>query len=507
MKHERTNPAGIALLILVMLVFSIVTITPKMEAPVRSQASSEPQQAVVTAPAEEFGVANAIKLRFLDPDGNEIETLSVVPGNRLPQDYIPELPGFLGWDDGNGRAVDVSTLDLTYDMTFAAICGPVMASEGNYFEPDKDGLFHPDRALTRSDTAMAVYELFAEAPKGETFLNDVLTTARCYPSATALVTAGYMQLKDGAFRPDEAITRGELAALLNQLFYNADVTREMADLGDTITRGQAAVLFNHLLGIEDASEGPYYPDVAGKHACFGAITAAGTAPTADWTVNGERRTGFVNIQGYLYYFDENGYLSFNENIGDLHFDENGRYTTGDAELDKLVADVVAGNTKDSMTQEEKLKAVYRYVRDKFLYLRRNYYDMGEVGWEVKEAKTMLSTGKGNCYNFAATFWALSRGVGYDAQIVSGFMSHNRSPHAWTVISDPDGKPYIYDPEQEMQYTLNQDPHSMWKIDYDRSTIWSYTWMEDGKEVTGKNSAGVFTPSNYVKPETTEEKTA
>ena len=520
MIHKKTNPALIGLLIAAMLFFWWCTKTPPLPEDngsaipdgllIRVSAATEEAEAAgeleAAEPEEEV---ETFLLTFRTEDGEEITTMEVPYGESPAYEPVPEDMAFLGWDDGNGRIVNVTTFTVTYDMTFIAVTGPEMSCSGAYINPDTDGLFYPDRELTRSDTSRAVYEMFVVKPSGETFLNDVMTNARCYKSATTLVTAGYMELTDGAFRPDEAITRDEFISLLKKLFYNTAVDEATEDLGETVTRGEACVIFNSLLGIEDAADGPYYPDVSPSGPYYGAVSAAGIESTTSWLVNGERRTGFVNIEGYLYYFDDEGYLSCSTTIGTLEFDSSGRYTSGDAELDAKVAEIISENVKNSQSQEDKLKTVYNYVRDNFLYLRRNYYDVGETGWEIDEAKTMFTKGSGNCYNFAAIFWALSRGIGYDTHAVSGLMRAEPIPHAWCVICDEDGSPYIYDPEVELEFAMAGEPRNMymWKIDMERSLIWTYQWMENGVVVKGDTCAGVFVPTGYVKQEETEETAA
>ena len=61
---------------------------------------------------------------------------------------------------------------------------------------------------------------------------------------------------------------------------------------------------------------------------------------------------------------------------------------------------------------------------------------------------MYSTGKGNCYCYAAAFWAAARQLGYDAKIVSGTYGQERAPHGWVEIYE-DGIRYTYDVEIEM----------------------------------------------------------
>ena len=45
------------------------------------------------------------------------------------------------------------------------------------------------------------------------------------------------------------------------------------------------------------------------------------------------------------------------------------------------------------------------MKNDFQYLTRNYYDSGATGWDIDEALTIFRTNKGNCYCYAAAFWA------------------------------------------------------------------------------------------------------
>ena len=68
---------------------------------------------------------------------------------------------------------------------------------------------------------------------------------------------------------------------------------------------------------------------------------------------------------------------------------------------------VAACTTQDMTQEQKLRACYEYVRD-FKYLGRNAALPRTVKTmphenAVEYARKIFETGKGDCYNFAASF--------------------------------------------------------------------------------------------------------
>ena len=83
------------------------------------------------------------------------------------------------------------------------------------------------------------------------------------------------------------------------------------------------------------------------------------------------------------------------------------------------------------------------------------------------------TGKGNCYNFSGAFWALARGVGFDAVCYSGLVGRGRDPHSWVEI-EFDGVPYIFDTEIEFkEVTINGKHSSYYKMPYWKAETWYY----------------------------------
>ena len=157
---------------------------------------------------------------------------------------------------------------------------------------------------------------------------------------------------------------------------------------------------------------------------------------------------FVGLEQY--YIGEDGFPVTNTTVGTLYYGPDGRYTSGNQEIDAYAKRTLAGILTDGMTREEKLHAAFLYTRDSFTYLRRNYYALGDNSYTEKEGLTMFSTGRGNCYCFASVFYYLSRQLGYDSVAISGVVGHDRSPHGWVEIV-MDGVTYIYDTELEMAY--------------------------------------------------------
>jgi hypothetical protein len=190
--------------------------------------------------------------------------------------------------------------------------------------------------------------------------------------------------------------------------------------------------------------------------------------------------GFRLMDGWLYYVKDNGCLLRSESLGRLQFDADGRYTSGDAELDNLVAGILGQFAADNpeMDRFDLLYEAHVYCRDSFKYLRRNAYPFGATGWEVEDAKTMFTTGRGNCYNYAAAFWALARGLGYEARAVSGTCTGSDQPHGWVFIAF-DGKDYIFDCEWEMAYRTEREIYdkNMFMIPSNKWSYWSYKWVK------------------------------
>ncbi len=78
--------------------------------------------------------------------------------------------------------------------------------------------------------------------------------------------------------------------------------------------------------------------------------------------------GFLLDKGYLYAVDGQGELRRDVFIGILYFGEDGRYTSGSKDLDRLVAATIRKHTDDEMTRMEKLRAMYNYTRDNIKYV-------------------------------------------------------------------------------------------------------------------------------------------
>ena len=172
------------------------------------------------------------------------------------------------------------------------------------------------------------------------------------------------------------------------------------------------------------------------------------------------RNGFVNTDGYLYY-----YVNFEpaENVtaNGITFGENGRYSCGDEELDAMIAERICTYTTPDMDPVDRLYALYVHIMDKefFNYGAEPYVSPGTEGWETEYTKKFLQTGLGSCYSYAALTMLFARALGIESSTVIGdcYQHINWVWHCWTTVI-LDGETYICDAEMESVFAPNHDAH-------------------------------------------------
>lgn len=262
---------------------------------------------------------------------------------------------------------------------------------------------------------------------------------------------------------EEGLSAGKLWDILEAFFPDtAGAVLSSFDGEEILTRGQAAWILNRLLGREQETvsveadtvgfwdvfpEHPHYADIL-EAAC---PHESGSTSWEDVVLLPRQEPGWAIRQGKAMFFDEKGCLVRNTVTEEgLVLNANGFQTSGNAELDGLVAEVLWKLQQENpeLSREELLRAAYLHVRDDFFYLRKENLAFGATGWETHAAIEMFTTGKGNCYNYAAAFWALAQGLGYKAEAVSGTIGQSQDPHGWTELTIG-GEIYYCDPESEM----------------------------------------------------------
>ena len=132
--------------------------------------------------------------------------------------------------------------------------------------------------------------------------------------------------------------------------------------------------------------------------------------------------------------------------------------THDKELDEQVSDILDSILDESMSNYEKVLAVYKYMETNFSYYGSfvpsdmNYvsdYDNRNVG----RAKGILTTGHGTCTEYSAAFMVMMRALGFECYTVQGYYSGG--PHTWAVMI-LDGDSYIFDPQIDFRQWQGHD---------------------------------------------------
>lgn len=441
---------------------------------------------------------------------------------QLPTKTADGKTQISSWTDENGAAVDPAKTRIFEDRTFTAVFAPALIADRHivYMNGGGDGFFYPANSLSRAEAAQIIYKLLEDKTGTPASFSDVPTDSWYCTAVDTLAGKGILSGSGGLFAPTRAITRAEFVTILSRLYPASESKSVFTDVAQShwaysaivsaaskgwvngyadgnfkpnapVSRAEAACIINRVLGrAADKSKlggdvmsfVDVSPDYWGYYDIMEASTEhefCKTGGTESWTSYSAKAidlpAGLLNHNGELYYIDEQTHHPIrNATVHGFTLDSNGRYTSGSAELDAYVKQAIASVTNNSMTQLEKLRAVYNYTRDNFSYLRRNYYAVGATGWELENALVMFQTHQGNCYCFTAAFYYLSRQLGYESTAISGSVSAaggGMTPHGWVHITF-NGTVYIFDTELEMAQRLKGRYYNFFMMPYSR-TPWRY----------------------------------
>ena len=423
----------------------------------------------------------------------------------IPASAIDEIPPSWLTNGTSSDSVPAADSSVSASAPAAAAAPSAEAPSGTLLITDRHvayltgsgGSFAPQSNLTRAEAAQILLCLLPQQPSVTASYADVPADAWYAQAAGVLGSLGVIRPGMSTFLPDEEITRGEFVHYIACFFPPRMDTTQFSDVpfghpyaayiltakaygwvtgfsdgtfrpNQTLTRAEAVAILNRALGRTpdksyiDSTQPIFYLDVPSDSWFYYDVVEASVAHSHTAYGTEERwsshtptssglATGFYLIDGWLCYYDGAlGSLARSTSVGSFDFDASGHFTTGSADLDQRLYDIVAQNTTSDMTQEQKLRALYVYTRDSFTYLRRPAYSFGATGYMQKDALNMLETGYGNCYSYSSLFWYLARWIGYDAKIYSGTVGSNKAPHGWVEIAF-DGKDYIFDTELEMAY--------------------------------------------------------
>lgn len=395
--------------------------------------------------------------------GGELAACQQVTVGECPQKFQPDLRGasFAGWLSAEGEPVAPETTAVYADTDYYARVYPSLSKHVPFLFADETGSIRPDDSLTGEDLRTALLVLAAEGAE------------RYFP-----------QLPEGYAEIDAR----SLHAILEAFFDSGEVSRAFGEKNDgMVSRARFVGIMNRLLRREEETVALTEPselpkDLRPDRQDVADIMEASLPHTQDldgfsWQdalLHLTWEPGFVHIDGWLYYAEETGKLVCNTQVNGLWFGEDGRYSSGDEELDVLVAGLLEEIITQNPDQEpiDWLYQAYAYCRDEIFYVPRDLLNFGETGWEPEMGKAALQDGVGNCYGYAGAFCMLARGLGYDAWGVSGFALEDRGPHGWVEIQI-DGTNYVFDPEVERQYMAKRDDLNLFCMTYSKADGWLY----------------------------------
>ena len=390
-------------------------------------------------PAAESPAGMKSEISFVD-GGVELSSQKLAPGDFPTEPEVEGREGarFGGWIDENGRKALPGATPVVGDAVYTAVYFPLLDGEGPYLFTGGGGLLHPDDVLNSTELITALDALASDEAK------------KYFPDLSAA---------------EDDVTVDELRTVLLGFYSSDELDRVILghDGAEKISRSQFALIMNRLLerdcGAKVIPGGDSYriPDIGLQRQDYSELMEA-TVPHEHseegslWTsvqLTPMYEEGFVLVEGSLYCVDSEGFFVGDTVLGSLTFGYDGRYTSGDKALDAYVSAVIADIAEANCYENhmDLLRAAYNYCRDSFGFMRRNTYPIGARGWELSEANTMFETGMGNGASYAAVFWALARGLGYEATAVSGVIGQNRLPHNWVEI-EIEGENYIFDPGAE-----------------------------------------------------------
>ena len=408
--------------------------------------------------------------------------------------------------------------DQAAEMRPAADVTLITAEHIAYITGDGKGYFNPGDYMTRAQIAVILYRLQSEKVPVTVSYSDVPANSWYADAAYQLGSLGVLRADESTFLGDELITRGEFAHCVAAFFPPRTDAVQFSDVSPSdqyaddilsgkaygwltgytdgtfhpeqpIQRCEAITLVNRALGRTGdeaiiAAERPalfldvpvsawYYYDLLEAtvpHSYTGGEAGAETWTSfekADTSLPRDFQTEGVHLyQGWSYYYSEDArdILRSCTRAG-YTYDADGHFTTGDTWVDQQLRNIILSKTNSSMTRDQMLRALFAYCRDNYRYLKWNIYKAGDTSFTLAAARQILSTGRGNCYCYASTFWYLARWLGYDAKIFSGAVLGG--PHSWVEIGG-----YIYDTQLEWRYV-----HDWGRSRY----LWTFYHLLDSKD--------------------------
>ncbi len=394
---------------------------------------------MVLASAEPTAQQSGYKVSFV-ANGQEIKTEKLSTGEFPSVPEVADIEGarFVGWEDQKGRKAQPADTPVTWDCEYTAVFMPLLDVEGPYIFTGSGGLLRPDAVLDSTELVTALNALASDAAR------------RLFPDLSMA---------------EDDVTVDELRKVLSAFYTSEEMDKVILgfDEAEKLSRSEFVMIMNTLTGrnaearVIPVGDNYRIPDVSPNRQDYDALMEASIAHEHSESGAIWRKTelqpiyeeGYVLVEGNLYCADSEGFFTSDTVLGSLTFGYDGRYTSGDAVLDGYVSAVIAdlAEVNAYSSPSDLLSAVYDYCCESFGFTRRNIYEVGARGWEMSEAVTMFESKSGNSCSYAGAFWALARGLGFEAVAVNGAIGSDKESHAWVEI-EIDGKTYIFDPAAE-----------------------------------------------------------
>ena len=243
-----------------------------------------------------------VTIKYEDEYGNKLLADKIFNVTKSTSIYV-EAPAISGYKALNDNLYyTIGELDLTIIVKYRSNPAPVSPGGGGggtspvkpqppVVEPSKpvvidndveqplmtgypDGTFKPDVVITRAEAASIVYNLINSDRKDITpvSFSDVKADDWFYPTVSFVTSEEFpvfVGYPDGSFRPNEVITRAEMATIVTKLREgNIDANISVESVFNDISKHWAKRYISRAteLGIVESTSGSFQPDVKASRA-------------------------------------------------------------------------------------------------------------------------------------------------------------------------------------------------------------------------------------------------